>query len=148
MDALIKAVFATSEQLTMLSMNLALKNKEFVSHLHDGIVRYLYAALLLSFVGKDINGKNLVGVIKSLGVEPNQKFIDILLGTNVEGHPVFISTLVYVYAYYYLLANGVEVTEQKIMELVEAIGVKEDTRTAVEIFQVCSNIINLQELIV
>lgn len=130
LKAVIKAIFATSEQLMMSTLNEALKNKEFALHLNDGIVRYLYAAALLGFVGKEINRENLAGVIRSLDIEPNYKFIDIVLTTNIKGH------LAYVYAYYYLLVNGMMVSAQRLADTVESLGAKADRRTASAVLEI------------
>jgi ribosomal protein L12E/L44/L45/RPP1/RPP2 len=129
LKAVVRAIFITSEQLIMSALDKAMKNKDIAAHLNDGIIRYLYAATLLSFVGKEINRENLTGVIKSLDVAPNNEFIDIVLSANLKGH------LVYVYAYYYLLVNGAEVSEQKLIETVESLGIKADRRTAAEVIK-------------
>jgi ribosomal protein L12E/L44/L45/RPP1/RPP2 len=129
MKAVIRAVFSTSEQLMMSTLDKAMKNEGIALHLDEGIIRYLYAAALLSFAGKDINKENLAGVIKSIGMEPNGEFVDLVLSSGIKGH------LVYVYAYYYLLVNGVAVSEQGLMDTVESLGTKADRRTAAEVIR-------------
>jgi ribosomal protein L12E/L44/L45/RPP1/RPP2 len=129
LKAVIKAIFTTSEQLMISALEKALKNEDFASHLNDGIIRYLYAAALLSFAGKEIDRENLAAAIGSLGISPDYKFIDIVMAANLKGH------LTYVYAYYYLLVNGVAVSEQKLIETVESLGIKADRHAAEEVLK-------------
>ena len=126
---MIRAIFTTSEQLMMSALDNALQNEVFASHLDDGIIRYLYAAALLSFAGKEISRQNLAEAIRSLGIEPNREFIDIVLSTKIKGH------LAYVYAYYFLLVNGVTVSERGLMAAVESLGIKADRRNASEVLK-------------
>jgi ribosomal protein L12E/L44/L45/RPP1/RPP2 len=127
--AVIGSISSTSEQLLMSGLNSALENGDFIAHLDDGIVRYLYAAAFLSFAGKDISKDNLANVIKSLDVEPDDEFMDIILATKFKSH------LAYIYTYYFLLVNGMAVTEKKLIATVKFLGIKADRETAAEVLK-------------
>jgi ribosomal protein L12E/L44/L45/RPP1/RPP2 len=129
MKAVVSAVFSTSQQLLMSSLDKTMQNKEFLAHLDDGIVRYLYAAAFLSFAGKEINKQNLTDVIASLDQKPNDKYIDILLSTKLRSH------LMYVYIYYFLLVNGMTVSEKKLLDTAKLLGIKADRATADEVLK-------------
>ena len=113
----------------MTAMGRALENEDFIMHLNDGIVRYLYAAAFLSFAGKEITKENLTNAIISLDVKPNYEFIDIILDTKLKSH------LAYVYIYYYLLVNGTAVSEKKLIDTAKSLGIKADRATAAEVLK-------------
>lgn len=129
LKAVVTAIFSSCLQILMLALGQHLENKEFVAHLDDGIARYLYAAALLSFASKEIDRKNLTAVISSLDIIPNQKLVDIILSMKLKSH------LGYVYIYYYLLVNGVSVTEEKLVQTAEALGIKGDVKSAAELLK-------------
>lgn len=129
LKAVIGAISSTSEQLLMTAIDRALENEDFITHLNDGIVRYLYAAAFLSFAGKEITKENLANAITSLDVKPNYEFIDIILNTKLKSH------LAYVYTYYYLLVNGMTVSEKKLISTAKSLGIKADKATAAEVLK-------------
>jgi ribosomal protein L12E/L44/L45/RPP1/RPP2 len=129
LKAVIGAISSSSEQLLMSGLDKALKNEDFIAHLNDGIVRYLYAAAFLSFAGKEITKENLTKVITSLEVEPNDKFMEIILATKFKSH------LAYVYTYYFLLVNGMAVTEKKLIDTAKSLGIKANHETAAEVLK-------------
>ena len=109
-----------------------MESPEIKSNIGKGIVNYVLAAGLLSFAGREIDKKNLTAVVASMGITPDSKMADSLLLTGAKSH------LVYLYAYYFLLAGKVPVSEEKMIDVIAALGLKPDRDRAKRMFELCT----------
>ncbi len=100
--------------------------KDVRDNIPNGIMLYVYTAAFLSFSARAINAENISNVVRSIGVKPDQKLIDMLVNNNIRGH------LIYVYATYLLLAAGIMPEKETIRKVVESIGEKVDEKAAAE----------------
>ena len=119
-EAILSDISATSYKLIMHSLSTVVKNREVDELIKHGIMPYIYAAGFLSFAGEEINWENLARVVKTLGLVPNERIIMLFLRSGVRSH------LIYLYSFYFLLANGEKPTRERIRYVVEAMGQKVD----------------------
>ena len=130
--AIVEQMGASSKKLIMLKLMELLSSKDVASTIKSGVMPYIYAAGLLSFAGREINRRNLTGVVKSIGLVPDMKFVGIVSKMEPSSH------LIYVYAFYFLLANGIQPTARGIVKVVESLGTRGDEALAREIFDFVS----------
>ncbi|MDE1856854.1 MAG: hypothetical protein KGH98_02085 [Candidatus Micrarchaeota archaeon] len=119
-ETLVKAMLNTSYGLLMHSFDTMMSDKVVGEDFKKGIISYIYTTGFLSFCGREINKENVMKMLRLVDVEPDEKMIDDLLHFGVK------STLVYGYVYYYLIANGVHPTEERMSSVIEALGLKPD----------------------
>ena len=117
LKALLYSLCDTMQKLMLASFDSILKDKEVAQHISDGIMQYIHAAAFLSFASREINKENISAVVRSLGLVPDERMIDILISSGARSH------LIYVYAYYLLVASGKEVNEANICMVVESVGI-------------------------
>ena len=132
LGAIVEQVEASSKKIIMLKLMELLNDKNVVANMRNGMMSYIYAAGLLSFSGREISRKSMASVIRSIGIRPDGRMIDLILGAGIRSH------LVYVYAFYFLLANGIEPTVKGMMGVASSLGVGGDESTAREIFDFVS----------
>ncbi len=97
-----------------------LENPMVKARIND-MMPYMYAAAFLSLSGREINEDSITKTLSIIGVEPKPEIAELLLGANVRSH------LVYIYAYYLLLAFGKMGTEKEIIALVNGLGIQTDS---------------------
>lgn len=126
--AIIKAITDTSSKLVTAELEQLLEKPEIINA-PKNIMTYMYAAGFLSFSGRELNKENLCNVVKSLGIEPDEDLIEILLSPklDIKGH------LIYVYGFYFLLVNGVIPTEDNIIKVVSSVNEKGNKQIASEV---------------
>lgn len=120
LKAILKAVSSSSLQIVLDQFERAMENSEIRANFQNGIVPYLYVAAFLSFAGREIDSENMTSLLNAVGIAPDQKLIDIMIGSGVESH------LIYVYAFYLLLATGRETSETNVMNIVRTLGLEPD----------------------
>ncbi len=128
LKALLVSLSDTTQRLMLYGFDSTLKNKEVTGHIKDGIMQYIHVEAFLSFAGREITKENVENVIRSLGMEPDEKLIDLLVRSSPKSH------LIYVYAYYLLVAEGSDVTAQNICKVVDAVGIVPDLERVKDIF--------------
>ncbi len=119
-EAILSDICAVSDKIIMRNLSKVLKDKEVDELIRDGIMPYIYAAGFLSFSGRDINQDNLARMIRSIGLIPDGRIIILFLNSGVRSH------LIYLYSFYFLLANGVEPSREKIAAVVGSLGMDVD----------------------
>ena len=119
-EAILRDICAASDRIIMHSLSGVLKDKEVDELIRHGIMPYIYAAGFLSFAGREINHASLASSIRAVGIVPDDRIIALLLGSGVRSH------LVYLYSFYFLLANGTAPTEANIAAVVRSIGMAVD----------------------
>ncbi|MGI0141024.1 MAG: hypothetical protein ACREBF_00005 [Candidatus Micrarchaeales archaeon] len=65
-------------------------------------------------------------LLKLPGVNPNETILNALFASNLKSH------LVYIYAYYFLLSMGRDISIDSLNAVLKAIGVPEDKERAAE----------------
>ena len=120
LEAILKDISLTSSKMIMHSLSGVLRDRAVVDLLKHGVMSYIYAAGFLSFAGREINEESLSNAVHSLGMVPNKKVIRLFLESRVKSH------LVYIYSFYFLLANGERATKQRIAHVAESLGMKAD----------------------
>ena len=136
--ATLDSLASTSSEYMSSALKQLMENDEIKAHIKQGIMPYIYAAGLLSFAGREITEENLSKLVKAIGIVPNEYLMDVLLKTGIKSH------LVYVYAFYYLVASSVGVSTEKMEEVVEALGVQSDMQIAEEMRQLCMKMFETQ----
>ncbi len=129
LNAIINAVTASSASIIMAELKKILDDKEIQSNLNEGIMPYIYAAGFLSFAGREINASSLSKTVASLGIEPNTDYISMLEKLSLKSH------LIYLYAFYFVLANGRMASKDDLVRVVEAVGAEPDLKRAEEIIK-------------
>lgn len=119
-EAILSDISATSCIVIMHGLSGVLKGKEVDALINDGILPYIYAAGFLSFAGREITFASLSNMVRSLGIVPDDRIITLFLGSGVRSH------LIYLYSFYFLLANGIEPTKERIAEIVTSLGMAVD----------------------
>ena len=132
LQSIVSAVSSSSYKYILSTFKRLVESPEIKPNIGKGIINYVLAAGLLSFAGREIDKKSLTNVVESLGVAPDSKMADSLLTTGIKSH------LVYLYAYYFLLAGRIPVSEQKMMDVVMALGLKPDKDRAKRMFELCT----------
>ncbi len=127
LKALLVSLSDTTQKLMLYGFDSTLKNKEVAGHIKDGIMQYIHVEAFLSFAGREITRENVENVAISLGMEPDEKLIDLIIQSSPKSH------LIYIYAYYLLVAEGKEVTAQNICKVVESVGLVADIKRVNEI---------------
>ncbi len=125
--AILEAIGASSNQIIVQGLADMLDSEQIKRYLDRGIMPYVYAAGFLSFSGREINKKNVSKCVAALGETPDEGLIDILLKTKVRSH------LVYIYAFYFLLANGKPTTKESMTRVIESLDMKVDGVALVEV---------------
>lgn len=119
-EDILNDISAISSKMLMHSLSGVLRDHDVVDLLKQGIMPYIYAAGFLSFAGREINEENLTNTISSLGMTPSKRIIGLFLESRVRSH------LVYVYSFYFLLANGERATKERMVRVAESLGIKAD----------------------
>jgi hypothetical protein len=65
-------------------------------------------------------------MMRSIGIQPKKDIIELVSRTFKQNH------LLYVYAYYFLVANGKESNRKNISRVVESLGIKVNKNTLKE----------------
>ena len=124
--AIVNRISEISMQVLTNELEELLECKDVNENIPNGVMLYIYVAAFLNFSARPINKENISNVVKSLGVEPNEKMIMVLVDNNMRSH------LIYVYATYLLLAVGIMPEKESIKKVVEAIGESVDDKAARE----------------
>lgn len=132
LQAIISAVSSSSSEYILSSFRKLLADQNIAANVGTGILDYMLAAGLLSFAGREIDRKSLSRVVKAVGITPDPKMVDILITTGIKSH------LIYLYAYYFLVAGRTPVSEQKMMDVVDALGLKPDRDRAAKMLALLS----------
>ena len=119
-EAILRDICAASDRIIMHSLSGVLKDAEVDELIRHGIMPYIYAAGFLSFAGREINHASLAGSIRAIGLTPDDRIIALFLGSGVRSH------LVYLYSFYFLLANGVVPTREGIAAVVCSLSMAVD----------------------
>ncbi len=131
-ESVVKAVADTCAQLLIAELQKALSNEDVRSHVKDGVMSVLFAAAFLSFAGREITKESLTNVLKVIHLEPNPKMVDLVLGAGIKNH------LIYAYAYYFILVNGLDATESEIADVVGVLGLSANLQTIREVVNLTS----------
>lgn len=91
------------------------------------IIPCIYAGALLSLSGREINNETLTAVVSSVGITINTE------GASMVSKAWGKSHLLYIYAYYFIVAFGRKnVTKEDMLEVVRSLGTDTDEETAKE----------------
>ncbi len=118
LKVIINAVAQTSAQIVANEFVRAMGSSKVKGRIDESIMPYLYAAGFLSFAGREIDSDNVKRIVKSIGIEPDERYISALMSVKIESH------LIYVYAFYYLIANGKQASEDNISKVVKSLGIE------------------------
>jgi ribosomal protein L12E/L44/L45/RPP1/RPP2 len=118
--AIIKAVTNVSEKIIVKALKDTLANDLAKDRIKE-LIPYLYAATFLSFAGREINEETICSVMEPV-CKPNDERLRIVSQLGLRNH------LIYVYSYYYLLANGRDASESAVRDVVKAVGVRFDKK--------------------
>lgn len=122
LQATLKAVTDTSYEIVMNSFSKILDDSDVIANVKNGFMPYIFAAGFLSFAGREISSQNMSGVLGAINIEFNEQFMQIMNRISVKSH------LIYVYAYYFLLSNGMVADVQGISKVVSSIGIYPDAK--------------------
>ncbi len=116
-DAIVTALTSTTKVVMIAGFKKFMETDHIREVFAQGLMPYVYAAGFLSFAGREITEDNLTKAINSIGMTPNPAHIEALLKTGITSH------LMYIYAYYYLLAVGQEPTITRIINVTKEFGI-------------------------
>ncbi len=122
--SILGAVAETSVDLLLEELYHTTMNKIIRMDMKKGIMHYLYAAGFLSFAGREIDKNTVEGVLRAVGMAPDGALVDAVLNSHIKSH------LVYIYASYFLLVNGVDPTVERVLDVVGALGLPQDRERA------------------
>lgn len=132
LKVIVNAVSTSCSRIILSELKKLLGTPEVNSRMKNGIMPYIYAAGFLSFAGREISADNIGKLMSSVGLAADSGIMDVLNGSNLKSH------LIYVYAFYFLMANGVAPTSNEVMAVVEAMGMHADEAVANEAIKACS----------
>jgi ribosomal protein L12E/L44/L45/RPP1/RPP2 len=117
--AILGALSSSTERFLEAEVIRVLEKPKIRAHIRE-IMPCLYAAAFLSLSGREISEDSITKTLSIIKVEPNPEIVRLLFKANVRSH------LVYLYAYYLLLAFGKLGSKKEIMALVKGIGIQAD----------------------
>ncbi|MDE1845992.1 MAG: hypothetical protein KGH53_01785 [Candidatus Micrarchaeota archaeon] len=126
LSATVEMVSRITTALLLSELKRSLGDENIKAHIHDGISSYLYVAGFLSLTGREISRENMINCLQLLKIKPKDELLDAIFKANIKSH------LVYVYAYYFLLSVGREITVEDLVQVLKTIGVPEDKVSAAE----------------
>jgi ribosomal protein L12E/L44/L45/RPP1/RPP2 len=124
LKAILNAITATCTDILLDQLGNALKKDVATDRDHNKIMPYFYAAGFLSFAGREIDRKNLIDCITSAGMHVDNNLLSIILDSGIKSH------LIYVYASYFLLVNGIRPTSDKLLNVIKSLGMQPDEARA------------------
>lgn len=119
-EAILGDICVDSDKIIMHGLSNVLKDREVDDLIRNGIMPYIYAAGFLSFAGREINWENMSKAVSAVGVVPDEQRVNLFLRSGVRSH------LIYLYSFYFLLANGENPTEERIAHVVGSMGIAVD----------------------
>lgn len=131
LKAIMNAVGDASSEIVLQEFRRTIMDRNIKGSLNE-LMPYLYAAGFLSYASREIDKQGVANVMKSIGLKPNSKLIDVILKSSVTSH------LAYIYAYYYILANGRIASAEDISKVITAIGMKPDKARIKEVMEFIS----------
>lgn len=117
--AVIQAISSTTARVMEAEFERIVSDEDVRAHIKQ-LMPYLFAAGLLSYSGREINEENLEKVLGVLDLPLNERAVVLLFDASIGSH------LIYIYAYYFLMAFGKAGTESEILNIVESLGMKPD----------------------
>ena len=123
--AVIQAVSSATAKFMEAELERIVSDEDVKTHIKQ-LMPYLLTAALLSYSGREITEENLEKVLSVLGLPLNERAVVLLFDASVHTH------LVYIYAYYFLMAFGKGGTESEILDIVKSLGMKPDETGAKE----------------
>jgi ribosomal protein L12E/L44/L45/RPP1/RPP2 len=101
--------------------------------LEKAMAPYIGAVVFLSFTGKEVNGKSIEGIVRSAGIEPEDRFLKFAASLNFEN-----SIIAYAPAVYFLKVVRREITAENVMAVVGAMGKSTDEKIARHVLDIYS----------
>jgi ribosomal protein L12E/L44/L45/RPP1/RPP2 len=93
----------------------------------DEIVPYAFAGALLSLSCKEINEESITALLSGVGIKPDPESISVITRTWSKNH------ILYIYAYYFLLALGKDsIDSGDLIKVVKSLGNDTNENTAGE----------------
>ena len=111
LKALVESLTSAANDLVISAFRSVMTKSTIRRNISKGIMPYIYAAGFLSYAGREINEQNLAKAVSSIGLQPDQKMIKAFIASGITSH------VMYVYAYYYLLAEGQQPTVENIIKI-------------------------------
>ena len=116
---LIDQAFSASTDVMLQGGEKLLDDQAVAKCIEDKkILPYIYLTGLLNMLGRDINSENMSKVLTGMGMNPDQKLIDVILKADNE------NGVIYVYSIYFLVILGRERNRKNVMDLVNSLGIK------------------------
>lgn len=124
--AIINTLMSTEKAFLQINFKRLIESEEARDNL-EKLIPYVYGSALLSLSGKDINKETLSAVVSSAGIMVNPDYASIVSRVWNKSH------LLYIYAYYFLLAFGKEdISKKDLLKVVRSLGADADEKTAEE----------------
>ena len=114
--AVLGAIGDTSSGIISFGLRKALQEEGIKRNLKNGVMPYLYAAGFLSYVGREIDKQTITATLRAMNIEPKQNLMEEVIKLGLKSH------LVYVYAYYLLMALGKEASVESISRIAAIAG--------------------------
>lgn len=120
--AVLDAMSSTVESILLYEFEAFIKNNRFMEASKSKFMPYLSALAVLSLTFRDVSNDNLSALMGSADLDFDEKVFDTVPKTYLDNR------LVYVHAFYFLVINGKETTEENIRKVVAALNIRYDKK--------------------
>ncbi len=125
LDTLIKEVTGTIAGLLHIELSRALGSERLGGRVAEARP-YLIAAGVLALMGMDIHRDYIARLVSLTGTKPENEILNVIDSLKYRNHVVYIAAI------FFFMANGIEVTPERLLKLVSAVDMHPELLTATE----------------
>ena len=98
------------------------------------VTPYIGAVMFLSFNGKEVTRENVITIIRAIGIEPNNNYLNFISSLNLKNNIIAYAPVVY-----YLKVVRKEVTLENVLKVISAMGVEPDEEIGKHVLKIYSD---------